>query len=60
MTRDFDEILQSCLELIRDNRETVESVVARYPDLADDLRPILQASLWIINSSDSWSRALVL
>jgi len=52
MTRDFDEILQTCLELIRDSRETVESVVARYPELSDDLRPILEASLWMVNSRE--------
>ncbi len=47
MIKDFDEILQTCLELIQGGQETVDSAVARYPELAEDLRPILEASLWI-------------
>ena len=31
MIKDFDEALQSCLDLIRGGRETIDTVVARYP-----------------------------
>jgi hypothetical protein len=47
MTREFDEALEACLELIRDGRETLESVVARYPEYAEELRAQLETISWL-------------
>lgn len=51
MNREFEEALQSCLDLIRGGRESVDSVVARYPEFADDLRAQLEIALWLSTSS---------
>jgi hypothetical protein len=40
-------ILQNCLELIHAGKETLESVLEKYPELADELRPRLEAALWL-------------
>lgn len=42
-----EEILQSCLDLIRTRQETVDSALARYPEKADELRPMLEAATWL-------------
>src|SRR3990170_4412385 len=47
MTKELDEALQSCLDLIRGGQETVDSVVTRYPDLAAELKPQLETVLWL-------------
>ena len=47
MTKELDEALQSCLDLIRGGQETVDSVVTRYPDLAAELKPQLETILWL-------------
>ncbi len=47
MTRGFDEALQNCLDLIRDGQETIDSVVARYPEFSEELRPHLETALWL-------------
>lgn len=47
MTREFDEALQKCLDLIRGGQDTVDSALARYPEFAETLRPQLLAALWI-------------
>jgi len=47
MTREFDEAFHVCLELIREGRETLESVVARYPEYAEELRAQLEAVTWL-------------
>lgn len=39
-------ILQDCLEKIQNGQSTLEGVLAEYPDLAEDLRPSLEAALW--------------
>jgi hypothetical protein len=44
---DIDQILQACLDLIRTRQETVDSALARYPDKADELRPLLEAATWM-------------
>ncbi len=44
---DFDRILQDCLEKIQQGAETLDDVLARHPALADELRPVLEAALWI-------------
>jgi hypothetical protein len=40
-------ILESCLEMISSGQETIDSVLTRYPDLADVLRPELETALWL-------------
>jgi hypothetical protein len=40
-------ILESCLEMILSGQETIDSVLARYPNLADVLRPELETALWL-------------
>jgi hypothetical protein len=47
MTREFDEAFHVCLELIREGRETLESVVARYPEYAEELQAQLEAVTWL-------------
>ena len=39
-------ILQDCLEKIQNGQSTLEEVLAEHPDLAEDLRPSLEAALW--------------
>lgn len=45
-----DLILQSCLELLKQDPENIESILARYPEYAEDLRPDLEAALWLSQS----------
>jgi hypothetical protein len=47
----IDEILQSCLDMIRNDEEDIESVLARHPDMADELRPELEAAAWMREQS---------
>jgi hypothetical protein len=47
MNKVFDEALQSCLGLIRGGQETIDSVVARYPEFEDELRAQLEVTLWL-------------
>jgi hypothetical protein len=51
---DVNNILQVCLEAIQRGDETVASVLARYPEYADELRPQLEAANWLIKSRDSF------
>jgi hypothetical protein len=51
MNREFDEALQYCLDLIRGGRETIDSVVALYPEYADELRPQLEIAAWLTTAS---------
>jgi len=44
--REFDNILDECLERILTGGETAEQCLARYPELADELEPLLQTSLF--------------
>ncbi|MBE0409181.1 MAG: hypothetical protein IBX69_05545 [Anaerolineales bacterium] len=44
-------ILQSCLEKIQSGEETIDSVLQKYPDLADRLKPELETALWIGSQS---------
>lgn len=43
---DLEQILQACLEMIEAEGESVASVLARYPEYADALRPELEAAYW--------------
>ena len=47
MNKEFDEALQSCLDLIRGGQETIDSVVARYPEFEDELRAQLEVTVWL-------------
>ena len=42
-------ILQLCLEVIESGQETVDSLLSRYPELWDTLRPPLEAAAWLYN-----------
>jgi predicted pyridoxine 5'-phosphate oxidase superfamily flavin-nucleotide-binding protein len=43
--KEFDNILDECLERILARGETVEKCLARYPELAAELEPLLQTAL---------------
>lgn len=47
-------ILQSCLEAIQKGEETVDSVLDRYPHLAEVLKPQLETALWVSNQSHAF------
>jgi hypothetical protein len=47
----IDEILQSCLDMIRNEEEDIEAVLARFPDMADELRPELETAAWMREQS---------
>jgi len=44
---DFGLILHICLELIESGEESIESLIIRYPETKDFLRPPLEAALWL-------------
>jgi hypothetical protein len=48
----IEELLQTCLESIASGQDTIDSVLARYPQLADDLRSALEAASWLRLRSD--------
>ena len=50
MSKEFNEALQSGLDLIRSGGETIDSVVARYPEFAEDLRAQLEVAMWLSSS----------
>lgn len=50
MSKEFNEALQSGLDLIRSGGETIDSIVARYPDFANELREQLEVALWLSSS----------
>ncbi len=50
MNKEFNEALQSCLDLIRGGRESIDSVVARYPEFADELRAQLEIATWLYST----------
>ncbi len=43
--REFDDILDECLERLLVKSESVEKCLASYPEQADDLKPLLQTAL---------------
>lgn len=45
--KDFDQTFQTCLQLVESGAESVDSVVQQYPEMADELRPRLEAALWM-------------
>ncbi len=44
---EFGRILDSCLELISEGSATVDTVIAQYPEYSDQLRPPLEAAMWL-------------
>lgn len=48
----IEELLQTCLESIAAGYDTIDSVLARYPQMADELRPALEAASWLSLRSD--------
>ncbi|HZD55668.1 MAG TPA: DUF5667 domain-containing protein, partial [Anaerolineales bacterium] len=52
---DTNQILQSCLEAVQSGEETVSSVLARYPDLEQELRPQLEAANWLIENKEAFN-----
>jgi len=53
MNKEFDEALQYCLDLIRGGRESIDSVVARYPEYAHELRAQLEIATWLSSASSA-------
>jgi len=49
----IEQILQTCLELIRSGQETVDSALSRYPDHADELSSLLETATWLQERRDS-------
>ena len=47
MKRDLTYALDECLTLLREGRATLEECLARYPEHASDLRPLLQVALTV-------------
>jgi len=43
----IDQILQENLPAIVSGQETIESILEKHPDIADELRPQLEAVLWL-------------
>ena len=48
---DLGLILHVCLELIESGEESVESLIIRYPETKEFLRPPLEAALWLYQRS---------
>jgi hypothetical protein len=44
---EMEQILQTCLERVLTGGETIEMVLGDYPEQADELRPQLEAALWL-------------
>ena len=42
---DFSEILAVCIEKITAQSEDIETVLSQYPQMAGELRPLLEATL---------------
>jgi hypothetical protein len=42
----IEEIFDTCLSAVESGRQTIDEVVARYPDQADELRPLLETAVW--------------
>ena len=53
MNKEFNEALQTCLDLIRGGRETIDSVVSLYPEFAEDLRPQLEIATWLTSAGSA-------
>jgi hypothetical protein len=48
--RQIEQIIHDYLPAIENNQETIESVVKKFPEMADELRPRFEAMLWLRNA----------
>lgn len=44
---DLERIFEACLEAVQEGRTSIEEVLDRYPEIASELRPRLEAALWL-------------
>lgn len=42
-------VLQTCLDAVQSGEDTFEGVLARYPELEEELRPQLEYALWLVS-----------
>ncbi len=45
--RKVEQVLQQCLDMVLSGEESIDSALSRYPNLAEDLRPELEAAVWL-------------
>ena len=45
--KEREAIIADCLELLRREDETLESILARYPDQAGEIQPLLETANWL-------------
>jgi hypothetical protein len=50
----YFEILHTCLEQVSTGQEPLDSILYRYPDLIDLLKPPLEAAIWLVARSKSF------
>jgi hypothetical protein len=43
----WEDVFQNCLDKVLSGQESLESVLSSHPDLAEKLRPELEAALWL-------------
>ena len=48
----LSDVLEICLALVFSGQETIDTALAQYPDCAKDLRPELEAALWLHSKRD--------
>ncbi|MCK5427891.1 MAG: hypothetical protein KAI94_00390 [Anaerolineales bacterium] len=44
---EFEQIFERCLEQIQSGQKSLDSALAQYPGMTDELRPRLEAALWL-------------
>jgi hypothetical protein len=42
-----EKIVQSCLDMIQDGQGTIDTILAKYPELEGELRPRLESAIWL-------------
>lgn len=45
--QEYDQIMQTCLEAVQSGQASIDSILSAYPELADTLRPELEAIVWL-------------
>ncbi len=45
-SNDFDGVLQICLDQLVDGQQSIDDVLAKFPDQSLELRPLLESALW--------------
>lgn len=51
----IEKIVQSCLDLLQDGQGTIDTILARYPGLEDELRPRLESAIWLSSRRDAFN-----